>query len=128
MTASWLYAPDTFREGWVYKIGITVTDAFELEQAQLVTRHWRIKDFNGEESAVDGPGVVGFYPIVSKSMQPLRTAHAVGRFSGQSSCVRMRTRRGARRALLANLVVILRSCLGRKRTLQAKASLSQCPQ
>ena len=61
---------DTFREGWVYKIGITVTDAFELEQAQLVTRHWRIKDFNGEESAVDGPGVVGFYPIVSKSMQP----------------------------------------------------------
>ena len=63
VTASWLYAPDTFREGWVYKIGITVTDAFELEQAQLVTRHWRIKDFNGEESAVDGPGVVGFTPL-----------------------------------------------------------------
>ena len=50
------------------------------QPAQLISRHWRIIDANGEEHTVDGPGVVGQTPRLAPgegfkyaSACPLRT-------------------------------------------------------
>ena len=34
------------------------------DTVQLISRHWRITDANGQQQAVDGPGVVGEQPIL----------------------------------------------------------------
>ncbi|PRD26956.1 UNVERIFIED_CONTAM: apaG [Trichonephila clavipes] len=39
-------------------------DAPQSEACQLETRHWIITDDNGSEEQVDGPGVVGEYPVM----------------------------------------------------------------
>ena len=36
-----------------------------MVSAKLTTRHWRITDYGGDTEHVDGPGVVGFYPILN---------------------------------------------------------------
>lgn len=39
-------------------------DAPQSESCQLETRHWIITDDKGSEEQVDGPGVVGEYPVM----------------------------------------------------------------
>ncbi|MDF2638389.1 MAG: ApaG [Novosphingobium lindaniclasticum] len=46
---------------WVYHIRIENDSA---ETLQLLTRHWRITDGNGDVSMVDGEGVVGEQPVI----------------------------------------------------------------
>lgn len=48
-----------------YRITMTMSpDAPQSESCQLETRHWIITDDNGSEEQVDGPGVVGEYPVM----------------------------------------------------------------
>ncbi|XP_067129199.1 F-box only protein 3-like [Centruroides vittatus] len=48
-----------------YRITMSMDeDAPKSESCQLETRHWIITDENGEEKRVDGPGVVGEYPVM----------------------------------------------------------------
>ncbi|CAL1264356.1 unnamed protein product [Larinioides sclopetarius] len=48
-----------------YRITMTMSpDAPQSEACQLETRHWTITDDNGSEEQVDGPGVVGEYPVM----------------------------------------------------------------
>jgi ApaG protein len=46
---------------WVYHIRIENAGDLTL---QLVTRHWRITDGNGEVNVVEGEGVVGEQPVL----------------------------------------------------------------
>ncbi|SFG05269.1 ApaG protein [Novosphingobium sp. CF614] len=46
---------------WVYHIRLENDTGYTL---QLMTRHWRITDGNGEVSIVDGDGVVGEQPVL----------------------------------------------------------------
>lgn len=46
---------------WVYHIRI---ENHSDQTLQLLTRHWRITDGNGEVSTVDGDGVVGEQPVL----------------------------------------------------------------
>ena len=64
---------------WVYHIRIE-NDSPTL--VQLLTRHWRITDGNGDVSIVDGDGVVGEQPMIKPggshdyvSGCPLSTPH-----------------------------------------------------
>lgn len=64
---------------WVYHIRI---ENDSDETLQLMTRHWRITDGNGEVSLVDGDGVVGEQPIIAPGRShdyvsgcPLSTPH-----------------------------------------------------
>ena len=64
---------------WVYHIRI---ENGSDEMLQLMTRHWRITDGNGEVSLVDGNGVVGEQPIIAPGRShdyvsgcPLSTPH-----------------------------------------------------
>jgi len=63
---------------FAYKIHITNEGAMA---ARLVGRHWRIVDADGQESVVEGPGVVGQHPHLEpgqtfeySSFCPLKTA------------------------------------------------------
>ncbi|XP_015924855.1 F-box only protein 3 [Parasteatoda tepidariorum] len=48
-----------------YRITMSMSSAAcELDECQLETRHWTITDENGSEELVDGPGVVGEYPVM----------------------------------------------------------------
>lgn len=47
---------------WVYHIRI---ENDSDEALQLMTRHWRITDGNGDVSMVDGEGVVGEQPVIA---------------------------------------------------------------
>jgi len=47
---------------WVYHIRI---EHDSDETLQLMTRHWRITDGNGDVSMVDGEGVVGEQPVIA---------------------------------------------------------------
>jgi ApaG protein len=47
---------------WVYHIRI---ENDSDEPLQLMTRHWRITDGNGDVSMVDGEGVVGEQPVIA---------------------------------------------------------------
>ncbi|GBM45339.1 F-box only protein 3, partial [Araneus ventricosus] len=48
-----------------YRITMSMSpDAPQSEACQLETRHWTITDDNGSEEQVDGPGVVGEYPVM----------------------------------------------------------------
>ena len=47
---------------WVYHIRIENDSDDTL---QLMTRHWRITDGNGQVSVVDGEGVVGEQPVLA---------------------------------------------------------------
>ena len=52
--------------GWTYSIRIKVLpDATNNKRCQLVSRHWRIGKSSGETERVDGPGVVGKFPVFS---------------------------------------------------------------
>lgn len=64
---------------WVYHIRI---ENDSDETLQLMTRHWRITDGNGEVSIVDGEGVVGEQPVIAPGRShdyvsgcPLSTPH-----------------------------------------------------
>lgn len=64
---------------WVYHIRIENETPHTL---QLVTRHWRITDGNGEVSIVEGEGVVGEQPVLRPGAShdyvsgcPLSTPH-----------------------------------------------------
>jgi len=39
-------------------------DETDQNRYQLTTRHWRIRDGNGDEQRVDGPGLIGMYPVM----------------------------------------------------------------
>ena len=47
---------------WVYHVRIENETPHTL---QLMTRHWRITDGNGEVSVVEGEGVVGEQPVLA---------------------------------------------------------------
>ncbi|MGH7893235.1 MAG: Co2+/Mg2+ efflux protein ApaG [Candidatus Binatia bacterium] len=50
-----------------YAFAYMVTIANEgHERVQLMRRHWRITDGNGEVREVEGPGVVGEQPVLAK--------------------------------------------------------------
>eukprot|EP00943_MAST-04B_sp_MAST-4B-sp1_P006371 g6371.t1 len=50
--------------GWAYSIRIKVVpDPDNRRRCQLVSRHWRIGYSNGRIEHVDGPGVVGKFPV-----------------------------------------------------------------
>jgi ApaG protein len=64
---------------WVYHIRIENDSA---QPVQLLTRHWRITDGNGDVAVVDGDGVVGEQPLIAPggshdyvSGCPLSTPH-----------------------------------------------------
>ncbi len=64
---------------WVYHIRI---ENDSDEAVQLLTRHWRITDGNGEVAVVEGDGVVGEQPLIQPggshdyvSGCPLATPH-----------------------------------------------------
>lgn len=64
---------------WVYHIRI---ENDSDEPLQLMTRHWRITDGNGDVSIVEGEGVVGEQPIIAPGRShdyvsgcPLSTPH-----------------------------------------------------
>ena len=64
---------------WVYHIRIENDSA---QPVQLLTRHWRITDGNGDVSVVDGDGVVGEQPLLAPGAShdyvsgcPLSTPH-----------------------------------------------------
>jgi ApaG protein len=64
---------------WVYHIRIENETPHTL---QLLTRHWRITDGNGDVSVVEGEGVVGEQPVLSPGAShdyvsgcPLSTPH-----------------------------------------------------
>lgn len=54
-------APAEGRFFWAYSVEI-VNEADET--VQLVSRHWKISDANGQLQEVKGPGVVGEQPIL----------------------------------------------------------------
>ena len=47
---------------WVYHIRI---ENDSVQPVQLITRHWRITDGNGDIAVVDGEGVVGEQPLLA---------------------------------------------------------------
>lgn len=47
---------------WVYHIRIENDSA---QPVQLITRHWKITDGNGDVAIVDGEGVVGEQPLLA---------------------------------------------------------------
>lgn len=64
---------------WVYHIRI---ENGTQQTLQLITRHWRITDGNGEVSIVEGEGVVGEQPVLRPGAShdyvsgcPLSTPH-----------------------------------------------------
>lgn len=64
---------------WVYHIRI---ENDSDEPLQLMTRHWRITDGNGDVSVVEGEGVVGEQPVIRSGHShdyvsgcPLKTPH-----------------------------------------------------
>ena len=54
-------SPDENRFVWAYTIEIA---NLGTETAQLVSRHWRITDADGQTQEVRGPGVVGEHPVL----------------------------------------------------------------
>ncbi|MFV0645574.1 MAG: Co2+/Mg2+ efflux protein ApaG [Sphingomonadaceae bacterium] len=54
-------SPEKRRWFWVYHIRI---ENRSEEDLQLISRHWRITDANGDISHVDGEGVVGKQPLL----------------------------------------------------------------
>lgn len=71
--------PRESRFFWAYQVEIVnETD----ETVQLVSRHWRISDANGQLQEVKGPGVVGEQPVLRAGESftytsgcPLNTPH-----------------------------------------------------
>jgi ApaG protein len=64
---------------WVYHIRI---ENHSEETLQLMTRHWRVTDGNGDVSVVEGEGVVGEQPVLAPGRShdyvsgcPLSTPH-----------------------------------------------------
>ena len=66
--------------GWTYSIRIRIVDMTKLPGyetckdketfvgAQLLTRHWKIRNSStGEINSVDGPGVIGKFPILNET-------------------------------------------------------------
>ncbi len=51
------------RQRWFWSYHIRIENVGE-EAAQLVSRHWEIRDARGALSVVDGPGIVGEQPII----------------------------------------------------------------
>lgn len=71
--------PEAGKWFWVYHIRIENASNRTL---QLLTRHWRITDGEGQVSRVDGEGVVGDQPVLLPGTShdyvsgcPLTTAH-----------------------------------------------------
>lgn len=49
---------------WAYRIKISMSDTESPDRkCRLVSRHWRVVDSNGDEETVDGPGVIGLFPV-----------------------------------------------------------------
>jgi ApaG protein len=72
-------SPADQRFFWAYTIEIVNNTA---ETVQLVSRHWRITDGNGQLHEVKGPGVVGEQPVLRAGERfrytsgcPLATPH-----------------------------------------------------
>jgi len=69
---------------WSYRIIISMDDNQPKKHAcQLVTRTWVITDANGQVEQVQGPGVIGEYPV----MQP-------GAYFEYASCTHLKTKTG----------------------------------
>jgi ApaG protein len=55
---------DIIRKKYVYVYFIKIEN-IGTEQVQLLRRHWKIQDSNGESHEVDGDGVIGRQPVIS---------------------------------------------------------------
>ena len=60
---------------WFFAYHVTIENE-GLDEVQLLSRHWVIRDANGHEEHVRGPGVVGSQPLIPPG----------GRFSYSSGC------------------------------------------
>jgi len=74
---------------WAYRIRMWMPDNSEKnkrnwQKCTLTTRHWIITDATGHVEEVDGPGVIGMYPV----MQP-------GAYFSYESCSQLRTSSGS---------------------------------
>ncbi|KFM69163.1 F-box only protein 3, partial [Stegodyphus mimosarum] len=76
-----------------YRITMTMSpDAPQSESCQLETRHWIITDDNGSEEQVDGPGVVGEYPVMypGASFSWVSSTSFSTTYGNMKGCFRMR--------------------------------------
>eukprot|EP00995_Heteronema_vittatum_P001899 NODE_126_length_1856_cov_354.967903_g86_i0.p1 GENE.NODE_126_length_1856_cov_354.967903_g86_i0~~NODE_126_length_1856_cov_354.967903_g86_i0.p1 ORF type:complete len:489 (-),score=125.71 NODE_126_length_1856_cov_354.967903_g86_i0:389-1804(-) len=66
VTASAVYTPESPDSCFAYSIQLLIVDAAALQfpSAQLLTRHWRIKDAAGHVRDVEGHGVIGKFPVL----------------------------------------------------------------
>jgi ApaG protein len=76
---------------YVFSYTITIKNT-GTEKAQLIARHWIIKDANDKEEQVRGLGVVGFQPLLDPNQQFEYTSGAVlktpfGSMQGTYLCV-----------------------------------------
>ncbi len=55
---------------FTYSVRIEYVGASDAFRAQLTTRHWEITDSTGSVDRVDGPGVIGLYPVVYRGCPP----------------------------------------------------------
>jgi uncharacterized protein affecting Mg2+/Co2+ transport len=76
---------------------ITIEGMSNCERMRLRSRHWRIVDVSGREDRVDGPGVVGHFPIVQpgsrfsyRSCCSMRTDRSPGTMGGHFTFARLR--------------------------------------
>ncbi|MCD6026093.1 MAG: apaG [Solimicrobium sp.] len=81
--------PSALRYVFSYTIIIKNTGTV---RAQLIARHWFIKDANGREEQVRGLGVVGYQPVLEPGQQFEYTSGAVlqapfGSMNGTYLCV-----------------------------------------
>ena len=58
------HSPERSRPGqWFFLYTVTISN-HGSEAVQLISRHWIIRDANGQVEEVEGPGVVGDQPIL----------------------------------------------------------------
>jgi ApaG protein len=76
---------------------ITIEGMSNCERMRLRSRHWRIVDVSGREERVDGPGVIGLFPIVEpgsrfsyRSCCSMRTERSPGTMGGYFTFARLR--------------------------------------
>jgi ApaG protein len=76
---------------YVFSYTITIKNT-GTEKAQLMARHWIIKDANGKEEHVRGLGVVGYQPLLDPGQQFEYTSGSVletpfGSMHGSYLCI-----------------------------------------
>ena len=60
----WADRSDPTARAYVFRYRVLISNEGNAP-AQLLSRHWQIKDAHGTESTVDGPGVLGEFPSLN---------------------------------------------------------------